>query len=135
MRRLLSLSERQSFSDISAAYCRHDVAIKHSVQMVLLDSDNIHSNESAEVIVLRQDDLPEDIWRALRSMASFDVVEKIDDDAISVEYSVVEALINLLLQMLEAMLKEDREYFARATNKPTRHAVEGNDLVPWAPQR
>ena len=135
MSRLLNHNEKQSFSNISATYCRHDVAIKHSVQMVLLDLDNIHSKESTEIIVIRQDDLPEDIWRALRSMASFDVVKKIDDDAITVEYSVVEALINLLLQVLEAMLREDREYFARASNKPTRHAVEGNDLVLWTPHR
>lgn len=134
MARILVQAEKQSLSDISMAYEKNRVGIKNFVQNVILECHGQEHHDDFETILIRRGEIPEDIWRGIRGMRHTDAVEIDDDNTVLVGYPVLEALINLLLGILQSLLNEDREYFDR-TKKVIPYDSGSHDLIPWAPER
>lgn len=133
MARTLVQAEKQSLSDIAMAYERHRVGIKNSVQNVILEFHGQEHHDCLETILIRRGDIPVDIWRGFRGMRHTDAVKIEDDNTILVGYPVLEALINLLLGILQSLLNEDREYFDRSS-KVIPYYSGSHDLIPWEPE-
>lgn len=133
MERLMLQSEKQALSDISVAYERYGIGVRNSVQDVLLE---FHGRQrEGDLISMQKESLPEDIWQALWEARYMDAVEEVDRDSVIVDVTVLEALIDLMLGMLEALLKEDSEYFGPTPKRQVRYPGGGHELVPWLPER
>lgn len=133
MERLMIQSEKQALSDISVAYERYGIGVRNSVQDVLLEFHG--RRRESDLVLIQKDSLPEDMWRAIWEARYMDAVEEVDRNSVIVEVTVLEALIGLMLGILEALLKEDSEYFGPTPKRKVRYPDGGHELVPWLPER
>ena len=134
MQRCLIQSEKQSLSDISVQYNHHGIGLRNSVENIVLKFHGHNMSDSEEMVLIRRESVPEDFWRAIQGMRSFGAVEEAGEDSLLMGYPLLEALMNLLLGMLEALLAEDRDYFGRRSKRPLRPTGESHELALWTPE-